>query len=66
MRKIVKCCICESELEKNTVGLNKKFCGRKLTKYYCMICLASHLDVSVEDLMEKVEDFKAQGCMLFV
>ena len=65
MEKAIKCCMCESKLDKNTVGLNKKFHGRKLTKHFCMSCLSVHLDISLEDLLAKIEDFKRQGCALF-
>lgn len=65
MEKAIKCCICESELDKNTVGLNKKFHGRKITKYFCMSCLSAHIDISVKELLAKIEDFKRQGCALF-
>jgi len=65
MSKSAKCTFCESELNKITVGLNKKFYGRKITKFLCLQCLAEHLDVTEEDLLDKVEDFKMQGCDLF-
>lgn len=31
-----------------------------------MDCLAEYLGVTVEDLMDKIEEFKEQGCKLFV
>ena len=65
MEKLVKCYLCESNLDKNTIGLNKKFLGRKLTKFLCIDCLAAHIDISVEDLLAKIEEFKSQGCTLF-
>jgi len=65
MERTVKCCLCEVELDKIAIGLNKKFHGRKTTKFFCLSCLAEHLDVTIEVLLAKVEDFKAQGCTLF-
>jgi hypothetical protein len=65
MVKPVKCTLCGSELDKIAIGLNKKFHGRKTTKFFCLPCLTEHLGVTVEDLLDKVEDFKAQGCTLF-
>jgi len=65
MNKHNKCCICESILDKIAVGLNKKLFGRNIIRLYCIDCLANHLDVTVEDLLAKVEDFKLQGCKLF-
>ncbi|AGA68294.1 hypothetical protein Desdi_0768 [Desulfitobacterium dichloroeliminans LMG P-21439] len=65
MEKPTKCYLCETELNKIAVGLNKKLHGRKVEKFFCLRCLAEHLDMTVEDLLAKVEDFKAQGCTLF-
>jgi hypothetical protein len=56
---------CESKLDKIAVGLNKKFHGKKTTKFFCLPCLANYLDVTVEELLDKVEEFKTQGCDLF-
>lgn len=65
MKKQIKCHICEVEIDKNTIGLNKKFYGRQVVKFFCLNCLSEHLDISVEDLLTKVEEFKIQGCTLF-
>jgi len=61
-----KCCLCGAELERNSVGLNKKLLGRKIEQFYCMPCLANNLEVTVEDLLVKIEEFKRQGCRLFL
>jgi len=52
-------------VEKNVIGLNKKFLGRKIVNFYCMDCLADYLEVSVDELLEKIEEFKSEGCKLF-
>lgn len=65
MKKQTKCHICEAKIDKNTIGLNKKFLGRQVEKFFCLNCLSEHLDISVEDLRAKVEEFKNQGCTLF-
>ena len=65
MEKPIKCILCESELDRVASGLNKKLYGKKTKKLLCLPCLAEHLDVTVDDLLAKVEDFKAQGCDLF-
>jgi hypothetical protein len=63
--KTKKCYLCEMELDKIAVGLNKKLLGMNITRYYCLSCLANHLDVTIEELLAKVEDFKEQGCTQF-
>lgn len=52
-------------LPKNTVALNQKILGRELTQFYCMDCLAEFLEVTVEELEDKIQEFKNQGCKLF-
>ena len=64
--KKVNCVSCGREaLDKNTVGLNKKLLGSNIGNFYCIDCLASYLDTTVEDLKDKIEEFKSEGCKLF-
>ena len=60
------CIICrQNNLSKNTVGINKKLLGEDIENFYCMDCLAEHLGCTVEELLEKIEEFKEEGCKLF-
>lgn len=64
--KKIDCISCGKQgLDKNTVGLNKKLLGKDISNYYCMNCLADYLECTVEDLKDKVEEFKDEGCTLF-
>ena len=47
------------------IGINKKMLGTEIKTFYCMECLADYLGCSVEDLLEKIEEFKDEGCTLF-
>ena len=61
-----KCVICGKEIrEKNVLGINKKLLGEDIINFYCMDCLADYLGCSVDDLLEKIEEFKDEGCTLF-
>ena len=61
-----KCYVCGKEpLSKNEIGLTKKLIDKKATAFYCISCLAEELDVTVDELLAKVEDFKSEGCTLF-
>lgn len=52
-------------LNKDTIGINKKLLGERIDKFYCLDCLAGYLDTTVEELLEKIEEFKEDGCKLF-
>lgn len=60
------CYVCGKEnLNKNEIGLTKKLLSKDAKAYYCLDCLAEYLEVDAEFLLEKVEEFKSQGCDLF-
>jgi len=68
MRKELKisCVSCGKEaLEKNEIGINKKLLGDQTTAFYCMDCLADYLGVTVQDIFDKIKEFKEEGCKLF-
>lgn len=62
----INCVSCFKEkLDKDTIALNKKLLGKKVDNFYCLPCLAVYLDTTVEELMDKIEEFKEEGCTLF-
>ena len=63
----VECIMCgKPNLDKNTVGINKKLLGENISNFYCMDCLADYLGCTVDELLDKIEEFKAEGCKLFM
>lgn len=61
-----KCYVCgKSPLSKDEIGLTKKLIDKKSVTFYCISCLADQLEVTQEELMAKVEEFKEEGCTLF-
>ena len=62
----VKCVACgRDDLDKDTIGINKKLLGEDVSAYYCMDCLADYLGCEVQDILDKIEEFKEEGCKLF-
>lgn len=60
------CFVCKIKIEeKDTIAVNKKLLGRNIDKFFCMNCFAYYLGVTVDELIDKIEDFKEQGCTLF-
>lgn len=61
-----KCVSCgKSIIDKDTIGINKKLLGKETKRYHCMDCLADFLSCTVQDLFDKIEEFKDEGCDLF-
>ncbi len=66
MKKEYECIACgKKPLDKDTIGINKKLIGLEVTCFYCMDCLADYLGCSVDDILDKIEEFKEEGCALF-
>jgi len=60
------CYVCGKEdLSKDEIGLTKKLLDRNARRFYCLDCLVENLEVDTEFLIERVEEFKSQGCILF-
>lgn len=61
-----KCSVCgKAHLSKDEIGVCKKLVDKKTTKFYCIPCLAELFEVTEEELLAKIEEFKAEGCSLF-
>ena len=66
MKKRVVCCECGNGLKKDEVALSKKLLGVETEDFYCLDCLADYLECSRTDLEIKIQEFKEQGCTLFL
>ena len=65
--KASPCISCDKkDLSKDEVGINLKLIGEDTENFYCLDCLASVLDVGVQDILDKIEEFKEEGCTLFL
>ena len=60
------CTDCGVALKKDEVALSKKMLGREIIKFYCIECIAVILGCEVDDLVVKIQEFKEQGCTLFL
>ena len=60
------CVMCGKEhLNKDTIGINKKLLGEDIENFYCLDCLAEYLGCTDDELHDKIEEFKEEGCKLF-
>ena len=66
MKETKTCYVCGKEnLSKDEIGLTKKLIDKKTMNFYCIDCLAEYLEVTTEELLDKIEEFKEEGCSLF-
>lgn len=61
-----QCYYCQKALSKDDIGLCKKLLGKKIKQFFCREHLAEILDTDMETLTEKIEQFKEEGCTLFL
>ena len=59
------CMICQRELTADEIGLHKKMINRGSTEFMCITCLAAFFHCDESLLERKIEQFRAQGCVLF-
>lgn len=64
--KDINCSICgKPHLSKDDKGINMKLRGEKVKDFFCLDCLAENLGCDVQDILDKIEEFKNEGCKLF-
>lgn len=61
-----KCCDCGKILKKDEVALSQKLIDVDTNDFYCLSCMAEYIGCSEEDLLVKIQEFKEQGCTLFL
>ena len=60
------CCECGSPLKKDEIALTRKLIDNDTADFYCLNCMAEYIGCTVQDLKEKIQEFKEQGCTLFL
>ena len=65
-RKKIECCECGRALIKDEIALRKKLLGTDIEEFYCIDCLSEYLECTKTDLEIKIQEFKEQGCTLFL
>lgn len=60
------CMQCGRTLTADEIALHRKLVSREAARFMCKTCLARYFDVDEARLDQKIEQFKRQGCMLFI
>lgn len=64
---VKKICIeCNKKLKKDEVALSKKLIDINTDEFYCIDCFAEYLECEKSDLEIKIQEFKEEGCTLFL
>lgn len=66
MRKKKLCCDCKELLKKDEIALSKKLIDVDTEDLYCLNCLSEVIGCTVDDLQDKIQEFKEQGCTMFL
>ena len=61
----MKCIICGNDVEKTVKALCQKLIEKKTKKIMCLSCLSNYLEIDEEELLQKAQEFKEEGCTLF-
>lgn len=60
------CCDCGKILSKDEVALNKKLISIDVTSFQCLSCMSIDMECEADDLQVKIDEFREQGCSLFL
>ena len=60
------CAKCNRLLDSDDIGASKKLINRGMTEgFCCKVCLAKEFGVTEERIIEKIEEWRESGCLLF-
>lgn len=57
---------CGRPLTCDEVAVHRKLVSRQAKQFMCKTCLAAYFDVDESLIDRKIDQFKRQGCLLFV
>lgn len=63
--KDAACCKCNSPVDYNVIGLNKRLIGRNTRQFMCLHCLAEFFGTTESAMQHKIDEFRDDGCPLF-
>ena len=66
MKKIRTCVDCGRPISKDEFALSRKLIDIDTEESYCLSCMAESFGCTEDDLRAKIQEFKEQGCALFL
>ena len=66
MRKAKICTDCGKLINKDEIALSRKLIDLNTEEIFCLACMAESFGCTEDDLKIKIQEFKEQGCTLFL
>lgn len=66
MKRIKVCVDCGKKITKDEIALSQKLSEIDTEELYCLQCMAEVYGCTEDDLRIKIQEFKEQGCTLFL
>lgn len=61
-----ECCMtCGQPVSRDEMAMTRKLINRGAAQFLCILCLARRFDAPVQELLDRMQDFKDMGCTLF-
>ena len=60
-----ECIVCGKSVTPDEMGATRKLINRGTTEYLCIPCLSKRFEVTEALLLQKIEEWRSYGCMLF-
>ena len=60
-----ECIVCGKSVTPDEMGATRKLINRGATEYLCIPCLSKRFEVTEALLLQKIEEWRSYGCMLF-
>jgi hypothetical protein len=65
LNQTLLCSKCGTPISSDEIAVTRKLINRGAREFYCVSCLADWFEVRPEDILERIEYFRASGCTLF-
>ncbi|MGN0794235.1 MAG: hypothetical protein ACI4MG_07175 [Aristaeellaceae bacterium] len=59
------CMACGKPVTRDEMAMTRKLINRGADRFLCIPCLARRFEASEQELLERMQDYKAMGCTLF-
>lgn len=66
MKRTRTCADCGKPISRDEEALSRKLIDPDTEEMYCLACMAENFGCTEDDLRVKIQEFREQGCTLFL